>query len=222
MRVRMILVSILVLLVACTTSSLEDTTISNERSCDELLEKELHQLMFKKIMLQELLSNVALAEGISENSISIQEVKPNMTLLEWRSENRYYNLAVNNSVPTILHIVNGAGSVHQILNCLGPPERYDAESVWTESNTTLVSMELYYPAKGIRIHASKAEKGRIDPYSLLNENMPISVIIYVEPGTMEELFDRVFSGISPEIRQEWLEKTKPWPRDWDNLVISGY
>lgn len=103
----------------------------------------------------------------------------------------------------------------EILDCIGEPAYYQAYRDPTPTGPDTV-FALWYPAYGLRFYGSV-------PAVLtgIDRRVPLQVVTYVEPGSLQETVDRVFifepgDDVAPNV----ITSIKPWPGSLDQIVIG--
>lgn len=103
----------------------------------------------------------------------------------------------------------------EILDCIGKPAYYQAYREPTSAGPDTV-LALWYPAYGLRFYGSVPAV-----LTAIDGRVPLQVVTYVEPGSLQETVDRVFiyepnDDIAPNV----LTSIRSWPGSLDQIAIG--
>ena len=214
---RFLIVFVVVLFLGCTN------TAQTEQNCDELLEARLYQLMFDRVVLDDLLEGIANSKGVSREDLTIESLGSGAVIISWQSGERSYTLDVQDSIPVSLFVFDNARlPIKQALACLGAPDGYLTTTSFGPEGITVMEMSLYYPSKGIEIRGRQTKRGEVDPYLFVNEDMPIDLLVFANPGSMEHFINKRFDGVPLELRAAMLNRIRKWPNEWTSIVIEQW
>jgi len=215
---RAILFIVLVTFTCLACTSTEQRVLN----CDELLDVRLHQVIFQNTERDALLENIAYFQGISEEDLSVEYLESDVFVVSWQFGNRSYILDIQKSVPVSLTVFNNANqTIEQAIICLGTPDGY-LGTVSDIEGTTIVEISLFYPTIGFEIRGNYQKRGNIDPLTLVNKDMPIKLLVFAQPGTMEYFVNEVYNGTSSELRDALFEHIREWPNDWSSILIEQW
>ena len=103
-------------------------------------------------------------------------------------------------------------TIQDIFRCVGEPAYYEA--FYDQFPEALYStLWLFYPERGLGFYHSGPKR-----LSRFSETTPMELILYFEPGQLEEVVDRVFIGA--ESSENSKTSFNPWPGSLEEIVID--
>lgn len=141
--------------------------------------------------------------------------------LRWQTDGATYALTAQDSVPHDARIgfVANKPSFSEVLKCLGwgAPDYYWAFFGDEIPYGRTYTVALYFLGEGGFLASGRhfLTNRAVEPPPL-NANLPVSVVVLVKPGSIEEVFSQVNHGISLESRAPDY-RPRPWPGSWASL-----
>jgi hypothetical protein len=108
-------------------------------------------------------------------------------------------------------------SAGQVIACLGTPERYQASYEQNVEGNQL-SLDLLFAAEGTLAYGARfmhIDRKQPPP---VDGSFPIFGLAIVEPGTADQVLREIYE--SNETYEQMLRAYRPWPGDWQSVVID--
>lgn len=137
----------------------------------------------------------------------------------WQANGFQYSAALEEGEFTWLRIdKKGGGKIgmQDIFACFGDPESYRALHGLAIDAGDYQELDLFFPDIGILAHGYRHYSSNSHSTMSIKENFPILYLRVTSPGTMEELLKQVYGETAP---YEY-GAIRPWPNDWENIVID--
>ena len=109
-------------------------------------------------------------------------------------------------------------SADRVIACLGEPEWYSAQYKWAIPGHAL-HCALLFPDQGILAHDAKFLRSRPMQPPPINGHFPISGFVFKQPGSAEQILYQIHGHNSAHY-EEVLQEYKPWPGEWEDIVIE--
>lgn len=197
-------------------------------ACDTILGTSIHDLRGQVVGREQLLRLVEQEYGIDQKQIEMLSLKDNpfwrggdVWHVKWVKAGVSYDISVDeNSVVSRIDILYEAKSVtvNEVIDCLKQtPEHYSAEyrHMFTDYSPPfhLYSFRLLFTSLGIVAGVMSEDRVSSDPPEL-NDDIQVSSLIYVEPGSPRQTYNRalgfsVDTNLTPE--------PQPWPGNWNEI-----
>ena len=109
----------------------------------------------------------------------------------------------------------------QVLDCLGPPEYYQA-FYRQEPEARSLNLGLWYLEKGFVVGGNSIHYLAPPPEALM-PGFRMDYFIVIAPGTPEQMVPNVYTvGDDPRVREHGLCRLRPWPGSIDTMEIEEW
>lgn len=140
----------------------------------------------------------------------------------WDIEGTHYNLGVSaGGIPeAIVQFQTAKPTAGQLLECIGPPERYRARYFFHPPGVNSLVFEMYYPSQGLvatYVYQTTNLKRRQPPS--ITADTPVTRVYVDRVGTSFEEYTRRISAL-PEAAEIVTRESKPWPGSLDQIEID--
>jgi len=193
-----------------------------QRSCNEISAAALRLILFKEITVDDLLTRIAQTYHVPSESIRVDMISNGIfQRITWTTEGIQYNVYIEESVATgaVLLYEWGRPSADQVIACLGTPERYRAEYTWDIPGNQL-GFDLLFPAQGILAFGVEFLRSRPKEPPPIKGSFRLYGFDITQPGSGEQILREIYCQGSADLCERMLQKYKPWPQDWQNIVIE--
>ena len=210
---RWIYLLFVLLLVACAPMK--------QRSCNEISAAALRSILFKEITVDDLLTWIAQTYHVPSENIRVDVIKGTFQSITWTTEGIQYRVYTEESVATgaVLLYEWGLPSANQVIACLGTPERYRAEYTLDIPGNQL-GFGMLFPAQGILASGAEFLRSRPKEPPPIKGSFRLYGFVITQPGSGEQILREIYCQGSAELCERMLQKYKPWPQDWQNIVIE--
>ncbi len=193
-------------------------TFSNQPGsidCDVITAAPLRTLVQAEILSFDPIQWIAQTFGLDASAISSSYGSAGASF-NWDIEGVRYDLDISadNKPEALIHFDRAKPTAGQMLECLGPPERYRARYFFHPPGVNSLIFEIYYPSQGLTANYTYQTmnlKRRRPP--AITVNTPIDRIWVDPPGvSSEEYMERTAKTV--------INETKPWPGSWEQIEID--
>jgi hypothetical protein len=218
-KIRELLLAVLVSISLVSCSAKEHKPVD----CSTILESSFRDRIGKKIDLNSTVETIKRVYGLTTEEIGIDKYEEQQSwVVKWTSNGVRHNLSTHDDVLTWANVVFDSNQVTagNIINCIGSdPDYYFAAYGPNYPATDLrYSLQLLYPSHGVRVstYGSVASATKLPS---LNPDIGVSQVVFVEPGSLEEVYPRVYHGLNLSDLPSVI-LPRPWPGDWKGIAFT--
>ena len=108
----------------------------------------------------------------------------------------------------------------EVIACLGEPDRYAYYPV-SGVSISFASLDLLFPTAGVYASGARTLPVRPDRYPQVDAAFPIDELSFTQPVSSGETFLQTWVATIPGGQpQLWLNRFRPWPANWEDIIIS--
>ena len=186
--------------------------------CEEIAEGAIQPLAFSTLHQQDVPRWIMEHHQVQEEDIFEFESGNVM----WEFQDRaYYGFAQEDSMVLAVSWMLQRPTSSEVVECFGTPRFYQASLYLvpgSESDQGVV-LRLWYPDQGIVAHFEYTGFSDLPPS--INDRLPLWYVIFVQPGTKEEVVDDVFTNLMDRRLGQTAHSLNPWPGAWSDVVVEN-
>ena len=140
-------------------------------------------------------------------------------VIRWGKHDVSYTASLERLVLVHIGYSLARTSADRVIACLGEPEWYSAQYKWDIPGNQL-GLDLIFPEQGVLVHGWRFFRSRPKQPPAIDGHFPILSFIFEQPTSAEQILYEIYGGKPSGLYEQVLQEYKPWPGEWEEIVIE--
>jgi hypothetical protein len=157
---------------------------------------------------------------ITQESIEMHSGLQQEVRLLWHRADQWYSMSIENGAVAEIGAQIRGLSAADVIACLGQPGQYRATYGYETEGGTQLDFAMLFPDQGILAGGAKILRARPAQPPAITSDFPIEGFQFMRPGPVSTLLQQAHSVYTPALREQMINAYKPWPGDWQGIMIG--